>query len=119
MKRIVWIGGGVIILIVILYFLFKGSGKNNPGITITKVEKGKIVDKALACDPSIILADEPTGNLDSVAGKEIIDIFVDLWKQGHTIAVITHDKEISSRTQRIIKLRDGKVVDGSQSVYLD
>jgi len=74
------------------------------------------IARALACDPSIILADEPTGNLDSVAGKEIIDIFVDLWNQGHTIAVITHDKEISSRTQRIVKLRDGKVVDGAGSV---
>lgn len=74
------------------------------------------IARALACDPSIILADEPTGNLDSVAGKEIIDIFVDLWKQGHTIAVITHDKEISSRTQRIVRLRDGKVVDGAGSI---
>jgi len=74
------------------------------------------IARALACDPSIILADEPTGNLDSVSGKEIIDIFVDLWKQGHTIAVITHDTEISSRTQRIVKLRDGRVVDGHQSV---
>jgi putative ABC transport system ATP-binding protein len=74
------------------------------------------IARALACDPSIILADEPTGNLDSVAGKEIIDIFVDLWKQGHTIAVITHDKEISSRTQRIVKLHDGKVVDGAGSI---
>ena len=74
------------------------------------------IARALACDPSIILADEPTGNLDSVAGREIIDIFVDLWKQGHTIAVITHDKEISSRTQRIVKLRDGRVVDGAGSI---
>jgi putative ABC transport system ATP-binding protein len=74
------------------------------------------IARALACDPSVILADEPTGNLDSVAGKEIIDIFVDLWKQGHTIAVITHDKEISSRTQRIVKLRDGKVVDGAGNI---
>jgi len=74
------------------------------------------IARALACDPSIILADEPTGNLDSVAGREIIDIFVDLWNQGHTIAVITHDTEISSRTQRIVKLRDGKVVDGAGSI---
>ncbi|MGB2696322.1 MAG: ABC transporter ATP-binding protein [Candidatus Zixiibacteriota bacterium] len=74
------------------------------------------IARALACDPSVILADEPTGNLDSVAGREIIDIFVDLWKQGHTIAVITHDTEISSRTQRIVKLRDGRVVDGAGSI---
>lgn len=74
------------------------------------------IARALACDPSIILADEPTGNLDSFSGREIIDIFVDLWKQGHTIAVITHDTEISSRTQRIVKLRDGRVVDGAGSI---
>ena len=70
------------------------------------------IARALANQPSIILADEPTGNLDSVSGKEIVDLFEDLCKQGHTIVVITHDQEISGRTQRIIKLRDGTVVDG-------
>jgi len=70
------------------------------------------IARALANEPSIILADEPTGNLDSVSGKEIVDVFEDLWKQGHTIIVITHDQEISTRTKRIIKLRDGMVVDG-------
>ena len=70
------------------------------------------IARALANQPSIILADEPTGNLDSVPGKEIVDLFEDLCKQGHTIVVITHDQEISGRTQRIIKLRDGTVVDG-------
>ncbi len=70
------------------------------------------IARALANQPSIILADEPTGNLDSVSGKEIVDLFEDLCKQGHTIVVITHDQEISGRTKRIIKLRDGIVVDG-------
>ncbi|MFQ6002641.1 MAG: ABC transporter ATP-binding protein [Candidatus Zixiibacteriota bacterium] len=70
------------------------------------------IARALANAPSIILADEPTGNLDSVSGKEIVDVFEDLWKQGHTIVVITHDPEISTRTKRIVKLRDGMVVDG-------
>ena len=70
------------------------------------------IARALANQPSIILADEPTGNLDSVSGKEIVDLFEDLCRQGHTIVVITHDQEISGRTKRIIKLRDGIVVDG-------
>jgi putative ABC transport system ATP-binding protein len=70
------------------------------------------IARALANEPSIILADEPTGNLDSISGKEIVDLFEDLWKQGHTIVVITHDKEISDRTQRTIRLRDGMIVDG-------
>lgn len=70
------------------------------------------IARALACEPSLILADEPTGNLDSISGGEIVDLFENLWKQGNTIVVITHDNEISRRTQRIIKLRDGMVVDG-------
>jgi putative ABC transport system ATP-binding protein len=70
------------------------------------------IARALACEPSLILADEPTGNLDSISGGEIVDLFENLWKQGHTIVVITHDTGISRRTQRIIKLRDGMVVDG-------
>lgn len=70
------------------------------------------IARALANQPRLILADEPTGNLDSVSGKEIVDLFEDLWRQGHTIIVITHDNEISTRTKRIIKLRDGMIVDG-------
>ncbi len=70
------------------------------------------IARALANEPSIILADEPTGNFDSVSGKELLESFEDLCKQGHTIVVITHDQEISGRTKRIIKLRDGMVVDG-------
>jgi putative ABC transport system ATP-binding protein len=70
------------------------------------------IARALACEPNLILADEPTGNLDSISGGEIVDLFENLWKQGHTIVVITHDTGISRRTQRIIKLRDGMVVDG-------
>jgi putative ABC transport system ATP-binding protein len=70
------------------------------------------IARALACEPSLILADEPTGNLDSISGGEIVDLFENLWKQGNTIVVITHDNEISRRTQRIVKLKDGIVVDG-------
>jgi putative ABC transport system ATP-binding protein len=71
------------------------------------------IARALANEPSIILTDEPTENLDSVSGKEIVYLFEDLCKQGHTIVVITHDQEISGRTKRIIKLRDRMVVDGT------
>lgn len=69
------------------------------------------IARALANEPRLILADEPTGNLDSISGKEIVDLFEQLWKQGHTIIVITHDSEISNRTRRIIKLKDGMVFD--------
>ena len=70
------------------------------------------IARALVNQPRLILADEPTGNLDSASGGEIINLFEELGKQGHTIIVITHDTEISTRTQRIIKLRDGMIVDG-------
>jgi putative ABC transport system ATP-binding protein len=70
------------------------------------------IARSLANQPRLILADEPTGNLDSASGGEIIRLFQELAQQGHTIIVITHDNEISRRTQRIIKLRDGLIVDG-------
>lgn len=69
------------------------------------------IARALACNPSIILADEPTGNLDSESGKGIMDLLYKLWQEGHTLVLITHDKEISSRCKRIIKIRDGKIVE--------
>ncbi len=74
------------------------------------------IARALANSPRLILADEPTGNLDSGSGAEIIKLFVELGEQGHTIIVITHDKEIARRTHRIIKLKDGMVADGNGSV---
>lgn len=70
------------------------------------------IARALVNQPRLILADEPTGNLDSASGGEIIKLFEELGKQGHTIIVITHDTEISRRTQRIIKLKDGMIIDG-------
>jgi putative ABC transport system ATP-binding protein len=74
------------------------------------------IARALVNNPRLILADEPTGNLDSASGAEIIKLFEELGKQGHTIIVITHDKEIARRTQRIIKLKDGMIADGNGSV---
>lgn len=73
------------------------------------------IARALANKPRIILADEPTGNLDTGSGKEIINLFEELGKQGHTVVVITHDHGIAERTPRIIKLRDGMIVDGNGS----
>ena len=67
------------------------------------------IARALANNPRLILADEPTGNLDSVSGGEIINIFVDLWQTGHTVIVITHDQNIARRCQRVIKLKDGLI----------
>jgi putative ABC transport system ATP-binding protein len=67
------------------------------------------IARALANNPSLILADEPTGNLDTKSGDEILAIFEDLWRQGHTIVVITHNPGISERAQKVIRLIDGRI----------
>lgn len=67
------------------------------------------IARALANHPKLILADEPTGNLDSASGKAIIDLFEELWKTGTTILIITHDSTVASRTSRVIFLKDGMI----------
>lgn len=68
------------------------------------------IARALINSPSIILADEPTGALDTVTSDEIMSLFVELNKEGRTVIIITHDKEIASKCNRIIEIRDGKIV---------
>ena len=68
------------------------------------------IARALVNDPSIILADEPTGNLDSKTGESIFELFTTLNKQGKTIVIVTHDEELSQKTNRQIALKDGKIV---------
>jgi putative ABC transport system ATP-binding protein len=70
------------------------------------------IARAMVNDPRIVMADEPTGNLDSQSGKEIINLFSDLWKQGNTIVMITHDESIAQRCQRVIHLKDGLIENG-------
>jgi putative ABC transport system ATP-binding protein len=67
------------------------------------------IARALSMDPSIILADEPTGNISTNQSKEIMEILVNLQKQGHTIIVITHEPSVADYAQRIIYLKDGKI----------
>jgi putative ABC transport system ATP-binding protein len=66
--------------------------------------------RALANDPPILLADEPTGNLDSRSGEEIMAILVQLWKEGRTIIMVTHNDHIAAVSERTIRLFDGQVV---------
>ncbi len=68
------------------------------------------IARALVKNPSIILADEPTGNLDSHTTSEILSIFDQLHHDGHTIVVITHETDVASRAERTIHLRDGRIV---------
>jgi len=67
------------------------------------------IARALVNSPSLILADEPTGNLDSASTEEIIAIFQQLHREGITVAIVTHEADIAAKTQRVIRLRDGKV----------
>jgi len=69
------------------------------------------VARALAMDPDIILADEPTGNLDTGSGSDVLSLLSDLWQQGRTLVVVTHDTSLARRANRVVELRDGQVVD--------
>ena len=68
------------------------------------------IARALVNGPAIILADEPTGNLDSVTGKEILDLFLELNQEGVTLILVTHEQEIAQQAKRIIQMRDGKII---------
>jgi putative ABC transport system ATP-binding protein len=69
------------------------------------------IARALVNDPSIILADEPTGNLDSTTSQEIMGLFDELSRGGATVILVTHEEEIAAHARRRIRLRDGRVVD--------
>ncbi len=67
------------------------------------------IARALVNDPSLLLADEPTGNLDSKTGQEILNLFHKIHSQGNTIIIVTHDMDIAQQAQRILFVRDGKI----------
>lgn len=73
------------------------------------------IARALAQQPDIILADEPTGNLDSATGQEILSIFDELHDDGQTIIIVTHEDEVAQHCNRIIRLRDGQIVEDTRS----
>ena len=71
------------------------------------------IARAIAIDPAVLLADEPTGNLDSASGDTILGLFEELHAEGHTIIVVTHDTRVAARANRTITIRDGAIVDES------
>ena len=68
------------------------------------------IARALVNNPPLLLADEPTGNLDSRSGSEILDILTGLNRQGVTIIIVTHDKDVAARCKRVINLKDGQII---------
>jgi putative ABC transport system ATP-binding protein len=69
------------------------------------------IARALVTEPAMILADEPTGNLDSASTADILDLFEALHRDGRTIVLITHERDIAARAERIVEIRDGEVFD--------
>jgi putative ABC transport system ATP-binding protein len=74
------------------------------------------IARALVNNPDVILADEPTGNLDSVSTDQIISVFRNLNQEGITVVLVTHEMDIANQTQRIIRLLDGKIISDEKVV---
>ncbi len=84
--------------------------KNKPNQLSGGQQQRVAIARALVNNPDIILADEPTGNLDSKSGKEIMEILENLVTKGHTVIIVTHDEELAREAKRIIQIKDGRIV---------
>ncbi|MFA5105461.1 MAG: ABC transporter ATP-binding protein [Candidatus Micrarchaeia archaeon] len=83
---------------------------NNMPSELSGGERQRVaIARSLANNPCILLADEPTGNLDSKSGKDVMGLFWELWKQGMTIIVITHEPQVAAYASRVLSIRDGRI----------
>jgi putative ABC transport system ATP-binding protein len=84
--------------------------KNHKPAELSGGERQRVaIARALVNEPSLLLADEPTGNLDSKTGEEILKLFKKIHAKGNTIIMVTHDREVADQAERIIFVKDGKI----------
>ena len=92
-----------------------GKERRLPG-QLSGGEQGRVaVARALVNDPPLLLADEPTGNLDSTTGEQVLALFRELHRQGQTIVMVTHNPEAAAHADRLIHIRDGRIIPGDHS----
>ena len=86
---------------------------NKPGTALSGGQQQRVaIARALAGEPRFLLADEPTGNLDSVTSDEIMQVLDGLHAEGVTIMLITHEREVAAHAQRVLVVRDGRLLEG-------
>jgi len=91
------------------------KAKAAPGVLSGGQRQRLAIARALANEPTLLLADEPTGALDSEGGQEVMELFHRLHKGGQTIILVTHDDDVAATAERLVRMRDGRVVDDGQS----
>jgi putative ABC transport system ATP-binding protein len=89
------------------------KAKSAPGVLSGGQRQRVAIARALANEPTLLLADEPTGALDTAGGQEVLELFRRLHADGQAIMLVTHDDEVAAAADRIVRMRDGRLVDGA------
>ena len=87
-----------------------------PGVLSGGQRQRLAIARALANDPTLLLADEPTGALDSEGGREVIELMRRLHQGGQTIILVTHDPDVADAAERVVRMRDGRIVDAEPAI---